>query len=112
MKIKKMRHYTIKALWTAINQEKGYIEEGDRKGPDYGWGLAGNYTEQMLREIGMALEKLGEKPGDYPKPFHTWYLCYESGTPLAVHSLCSALLSVAIQILLIYPCFVLTTLIF
>ena len=59
-------------LWTAFNQEKGYLEEGDRKGPDYGWGLAGNYTEQMLREIGMALEKFGEKTGDYPKPFHTW----------------------------------------
>lgn len=59
----------IEPLWTAFNQEKGYLKEGNRKGPDYGWGLAGNYTEQMLEELGMALEKLGEDPGDYPKPF-------------------------------------------
>lgn len=63
---------SIEPLWTAFKQEKSYLEKGDRKGPDYGWGLAGNYTEQMLGSIGMALEKLGEKPGDYPNPFHGW----------------------------------------
>jgi hypothetical protein len=61
----------IEPLWTAFNQEKGYLKEGHRKGPDYGWGLAGKYTEQMLEELGMALEKLGEDPGDYPKPFYS-----------------------------------------
>lgn len=63
---------SIEPLWTAFKQEKGYLEKGDRKGPDYGWGVANNYTEQMLGHIGMALEKLGEKPGDYPDPFHGW----------------------------------------
>lgn len=65
---------SIEPLWTAFKQEKSYLEKGDRKGPDYGWGVAGNYTEQMLGHIGMALEKLGEKPGDYPNPFHGWGL--------------------------------------
>ncbi len=60
----------IEPLWKVFKEEKGYLAAGDRKGPDYGWGVAGNYTERMLEEIGMALERLGERPGDYPKPFH------------------------------------------
>lgn len=63
---------SIEPLWTAFKQEKSYLEKGDRRGPDYGWGLAGNYTEQMLAHIGMALERLGEKPGDYPRMFEGW----------------------------------------
>ncbi len=61
---------SIGPLWQAFREEKGYLEQGDRKGPDYGWGLAGNYTEMTLEHLGMALEKFGEHPGEYPKPFY------------------------------------------
>lgn len=63
----------IEPLWIAFNQEMGYWKAGDRKGPDYGWGVASNYTVRMLHYIGAALEKLGEKPGNYPRSmFNGW----------------------------------------
>ena len=64
---------SIEPLRKAFNQEMGYYKSGDRKGPDYGWGVAGNYTVHMLRYIGTALESLGEKPGNYPRTmFDGW----------------------------------------
>ena len=64
---------SVEPLWMAFNQEMDYYKKGDRKGPDYGWGVAGNYTVQMLRYIGTALERLGENPGDYPRTmFDGW----------------------------------------
>ena len=60
----------IEPLWKVFREENGYLKAGDRKGPDYGWGVAGNYTCLMLEHIGIALEKFGEDPGDYPKPFY------------------------------------------
>ena len=56
--------------WQAFNEEKKYWDNGDKKGPDMGWGLSMNFTGLTLEEIGLALEYFGEDVGDYPRPFY------------------------------------------
>ena len=51
----------IEALMEVYKQEKGYLAKGDTKGPDYGWGLASDYTYHVLVASATALEKLGKK---------------------------------------------------
>lgn len=60
----------VGSLWRVFKEEKGYLKQGDRRGPDMGWGLAGNYTSLVLEEIGLALQKLGEEVEDFPRPFY------------------------------------------
>ncbi len=57
----------VGALKTAFKREKGYIAKGKRKGPDYGWGLSGDFSYQVAQNVGTALRRLGENPGEIPK---------------------------------------------
>ena len=53
----------IEFLWNVWEEEKGYLEKGDDKGPwpFAGYHPAGGYVHAMLRDIAQALFKLGEK---------------------------------------------------
>ena len=63
----------IPALRRAFDEERGYWRAGDQRGPDFGWGVAGNYTAQMLEVLGDALVHFGEDPGDYPTPWRDFH---------------------------------------
>lgn len=56
----------VDVLWKVFEEEKGYLAQGRKKGPDMGWGLAGNFTYQVLLEVGVALRRLGETVDDIP----------------------------------------------
>jgi HEAT repeat protein len=49
----------VDSLKKAYEREMGYIAKGDGKGPDYGWGLAGNFSYQVASETGNALKRFG-----------------------------------------------------
>lgn len=61
----------ISALWQVFEEEKGYLAEGDRKGPDLGWDLPKNFTYKVLLEVGIALTRLGEEVGEIPMDENT-----------------------------------------
>lgn len=56
----------VVALWKVFEEEKGYLDKGDAEGPDMGWGLASDYTYQVLLEVGMSLRRLGEDVKEIP----------------------------------------------
>lgn len=50
----------IEPLGEVLEKELGYLKSGDYEGPDYGWGLAADFTCQCIGSIGKALYDLGE----------------------------------------------------
>ncbi len=50
----------IDSLKEVLEKELGYLKSGDCEGPDYGWGLAADFTCQCIGTIGGALYSLGE----------------------------------------------------
>lgn len=51
----------IEPLKEALEKELGYLKSSDYEGPDYGWGLAADFTCQCIGAIGEALCHLGER---------------------------------------------------
>lgn len=51
----------IKPLKDVFERELGYLKSGDYEGPDYGWGLAADFTCQCIGAIGKALCNLGDR---------------------------------------------------
>lgn len=52
--------FAIEPLGEVPEKELGYLKSGDYEGPDYGWGLAADFTCQCIGSIGRALYDLGE----------------------------------------------------
>ena len=51
----------IEPLKDVLEKELGYLKSGDYEGPDYGWGLAADFTCQCIGSVGRALYDLGER---------------------------------------------------
>ena len=51
----------IEPLKEVLEKELEYLKSGDYEGPDYGWGLAADFTCQCIGAIGKALCDLGER---------------------------------------------------